>query len=262
MKWLNISTGLASILAAVIALFTLIHVKNQNEFAQRADIIASVKNSNYSFKYSKKKESVQFHDFKSFKDSSKALTILLENLGLGIAKQPEIEWHLNYKNLVKPIEIKGVKIQPKISYNEIENSVTWNYIMLFDEEKESAKYILPIDKATESTTFNVPIGFFRGWLDLLIIGIAKTEHEMETCEAFTKRFIEENSKLQFTTTYYDVFNKKHRKSFYLYFYPQIISLNFQEVFLNFEIEEVNKKKKTIECQINNEKDLKSLRFKI
>ena len=265
MKWLNISTSLAAILTALIALFTLYQVKNQNEFAHQADLAATVKNADYAFYYEKENQKFKIKKFKSFQDSSQALQIILANIGLGIAKNTEVTWNLNYQNLVGSININETNFKTDAAFNPTENSTTLNEIMLFDDKKKMLNYILPLDKAKESSSINVPYGFQRIWLNLLGRIIEVNENDLEKCEQYLNNFIKENSILTFNVSYTDVFNKKHRKTFKLYLYPSFISLHTRYVGLTFEVKEVFKNKKnvkTIEYHIFNENKSNHIRLKL
>jgi len=254
LNWLNIGTSLAAIITAVIALFTLFQVKNQNEFAHRADIIVTPQSSEYSFSYGKKDSIVEPRNFINADTTSTAIKMNLSNIGLGTAKRIKVEWDLNYDNLIEDVKIGETVFQTNATYLEKSNAFQFPEIILFQKKKEEKdfSYILPLDKEKEVTSELLPIVYLKAWLNLFVQIVSHAGEDIEKCEQLLQSFLNENGELNLKVSYYDVFNKKHSKKFKVFLFPTFVGLEYPSVFLSVEVEEVlsrRKKTKSIDCYI-------------
>lgn len=239
MKWLNVGTNMAAIITAIIAVVTLVQVKNQNKFAHRADIVPISKSPGFHADFSDDYE-MKGIDLISYDSLDNFIRLIISNIGFGPSRKNHIEWELNYKRLVDTVALGELELISNTIFIEKDQSIFVNNHLIYESSFKKIDFILPINQEKKETIVMLPDGYTKAWLNILA-KITDASVSFDDCEKRVALFLKENGTIPLTIKYEDVLRNKFEKQFNVFLFPLYVDLHRSRFGLDIEIEERSKK---------------------
>lgn len=218
---LEIASNLATVLATFVAIITVREMINDRKSARQPLLI--IRNNEQLIQYNTIPDSFwrQWTNIQRYYDKKESATpkckLDLENIGLGVAKDIEVEWTIKYQNTIKFLieKDKGFKLngffgEPDLSYinpDNSHNSPMYICDLNYNEtEKQKVEYLSANIDGTYKDKIGIPNKFFS-LINCLISYGDDTDYMHIDCSS------KEFPKLSCRISYKDIADVKYSKKY-------------------------------------------------
>lgn len=234
--WWALGTNLAVIGTALVSYLTLNQVKNQNEFAQRADVVVSLEQGSFESKFTHKDSVTSF----TVPDSVlKNFNIRLINIGLGPGKSLKIDWKTDYEKFQDSIQLGKRWLKTGIRLNKKDGSLIIGNRIYYYISNSGADFILPVSQEQKPLLEEIRSDFFQVWNQCMGAILKTAGDDLDLLETLLRDFTRQYSRVPMSLEYTDLFQVVHRKTFSLSFVPYFINMGDQTVAVDINMEELH-----------------------
>lgn len=232
--WAGLFRNFFTIIASIVSVVTLFILIRQNENTYRPDLELSVATPTFEISYKDAPLSCNDIQLLQSADSNlQALSIRLVNLGMGAAKNVDLQWQAAPEKMIDTVFLGPYAIPTGIHYDPAIDMFVFGTCLNQPYQREHLPYVLPVNQSDRPDAVQLPGHILLSWCNLLVRSVLPDDGNERTTERL-QAFCREFGHLGVTLEYSDINRQKHRSQFRLRLLPRYIDMDGKRIICAFE----------------------------